>query len=338
VVLATRRDRLRGILPYLAGAVVILAGILIYRGRHQTEPLYRIRLAVPGFQSSALLLLADAKGFLRDERVEATFEFLATGRECLDRVLQGHADLAVAFETPIVHALLAGNNVSIYTEVHSSEKNTAVVARKTRGIETVADLIGKTVAAVPKTNAEFLLDLYLRSHLIDPRKVKVKSVSIAEAVQNLIDEKVDASALWQPYVSQAIAKEPDKFVLFRSSYYSEFSMLAGLRDNIDSQQDSLYAVLRALIRANHYFEHHRKDARALVDKILSEKKFFVSHEAWDQMDIHLGLSATLLTMLNEEAKWYSAQKAPLPNGHLDLKSVLRGRYLTSLAPRLVTYE
>lgn len=53
--------------------------------------------------------------------------------------------------------------MAIAFEVHRSEINAGVVVRKDRGIKSAKDLTGKKIAAIPKTNAEFLLDLYLRS-------------------------------------------------------------------------------------------------------------------------------------------------------------------------------
>ncbi len=311
--------------------------LALWSQRHPA-PQNRIRFAVPGFQSSALVLLAEAKGFFRDERVDPSFEFRATGRDCLDLVLRGQADLAVVFETPTMHALLAGHRLSILTEVHSSEMNTAVVARKDHGINDAGDLLGKKIAVVSKTNAEFLLGLFLRTHLVDINQVQIQKMSIAEAVENLANGNVDAAALWQPYVSQSTAKDPEQFVLLRSSFYSELSMLTGLRDNLESQKETVVAVLRALMRARDFYDNHQREAREIVDRKLTSLGFFISPLAWDQMNIHLGLSSTLLTMLKEEAKWYESQNSLLHLGEPDLKEIMRGDYLSQIEPQLVTYE
>jgi ABC-type nitrate/sulfonate/bicarbonate transport system substrate-binding protein len=321
--------------------VTLVASIsLFYLARKPRPPelLYRIRLSVPGFQSSALVLLAESRGYFRSEGIETSMVFRDTGRDCLDMVVNGKSDLAVVFETPVTHSLLAGNKISVLTEIHRSEKNTAVVVRRDRGINTAGDLVGKTIATIPKTNAEFLLDLYLRSHLVNPKSVNIVERQVDQAVKQVAAGQVDGAALWQPYVSQSMSANPEQFQLLQSSYYSEYSLLAGLRENIDSQQKSIYAVMKALLKARDYFQANKVEAQEQVDKLLSERGFFVSKEAWNQMEIHLGLSATLLTMLNEESKWYSSHQKPSRSINYDVKSVLRGRYLSLLAPELVTYE
>lgn len=330
------RSYKRIVLVFLA-AVVATAVIAYVFSKNRSKPIqFRSHIAVPGFQSSALVILAHAKGFFRDEGVDVSLEYKSTGRDCLALVVKGEADLAVVFETPIVRSLLEGNKIAVLTELHRSEENTAVVARKDRGIKKAEDLIGKTIATIAKTNAEFHLDLFLRSHLIDPAKVKIKQMSIQEAVNAVASGTVDASALWQPYVSQSIHESPANFELLKSSFYSEFSMLAGLQPNLENNKEANAAIMKALLRARDYFESENLEARNLVENILVDNKFFVTPAAWDQMDVHLGLSASLLTMFSIEAEWYRAQ------GHVGgpekIDNVLYSPYLKSLAPQLVTYE
>lgn len=312
-----------------------LLGYLI-SGPHSPPLNYRSHIAIPGSQSSALVILAQEKGFFRAEGIYVTLEYKATARECLALVVAGGADLAVVFETPITRSILEGNNIGVLTELHRSEQNTAIVARKDRGIHEAKHLIGKTIATVSESNAEFHLDLFLRSNMIDARKVKRKPMSISEAVEAVAKGRVDAAALWQPYVSQSVHANPANFVLLKSSFYSEFSMLAGLHENLESQRDANLAILRALLRAQKYFDNKNNEAKILVDGVLAAEGFFVSPAAWDQMDVHLGLSATLLTMFNIEADWYRADNGLSSN--MKMEKTFDGQYLKNLAPDLVTYE
>jgi ABC-type nitrate/sulfonate/bicarbonate transport system substrate-binding protein len=320
-------------------ALGAMAALFLYVSRKSGPaemPRAGVRIAVPVFQSSALVLLADELGYFREEGVDATFEYRATGKLCLDLVLQGKADLAVVYETPVMHAALEGNRLSILTELHRSESNTAVVSRRDRGIQRAADLVGKTVAAVPKTNADFLLRLFLRSNLIDPRAVMIKAMSAADAVSAVRTGNVDAAALWEPYLSQAIAVEPDNYSLLRSPYYSEFSMLVGKRDAIHESQPAPYAVLRALKRAADFYAEDTVKAQRLVDNLLKKQGVFVSAQAWNQIDIHLGISATLLAMLTEEAHSFRSRETLHTNE--EVTALMRGQFLKSLDPQLVTYE
>ncbi len=297
---------------------------------------HRVRLAVPGFQSSALVILAHEQGFFADEGIETSMTFRATGRDCLDMVINDKADFAVVFETPVVHASLAGHELSIFTELHRSDHNTAVLGRKDRGITRPADLIGKTVAVVPRTNAEFLLDLLLRSHLIDPARVTVVKSSIAQVLDDLKSGQIDAAAFWEPYLGQALATDKVAYMRFQSSYYSEFSLLASLRGNPDVTDDALYALMRSLVRAQMFFQKEALQAQSIVDRKLHSLGFFVSSDTWKTLDVNLGLSATLLTMLQEEANWYRNRSEN--SSAVDMRLLLKETYIKAVVPDQVTFQ
>ncbi len=323
---------------YVLPSVCLVFGAWVFFSIYLSEPppLHPVRFAVPGFQSSALVILAEDQGFFADEGIEASLEFKATGRDCLDLVIKQLADYAVVFETPVVHATLAGHGLSILTEMHRSDSNTAVVVRRDRGINLATDLIGKTIAVVPKTNAEYLLDLYLRSHLIDLSAVNLVKMSIGQAVEDLSSGKIDGAALWEPYVGQAMAKDRALFNRLQSSYYSEFSVLVGLQASKRSMDKTSFAVLRGLLRANEFFQEEGPRAHKIVENKLRSLGFFVSEETWETLDINIGLSATLLTMLNEEAHWYRSRNGLTERQ--DMQHLLESRYVKAVASEQVTYE
>lgn len=295
-----------------------------------------LRIVIPGFQSSALVILAQEKGFFREQGLQVDLGFRATGFECLQMVLQGTADLAVAFETPVTHASTAGHQLAVLTEIHHSEANTAILARKGRGAASEPSLVGKKIGFVPKTNAEFLLELYFSSHLLDLKKSTLKQYNIKELVAALKSGEVDAAALWEPYVSKVITENPEDFTLLRTSYYTEFSMVVGLRDTVDLQKNSSEAVIKALLQAQKYYDTDTVEAQSAVEKVLTDHSFLVSPQPWKQMSIQLGLSRTLLAILDEESKW-SQEKIGAKN-QVIMKTTLHGRFLKSLAPDRVTYE
>jgi ABC-type nitrate/sulfonate/bicarbonate transport system substrate-binding protein len=161
-------------------------------------------------------------------------------------------------------------------------------------------------------------------------------MSITDAVAAIKSGKVQAAALWEPYVSTVVTSDPGAFERLRSSFYSEFSVLAALRKSLDEKQEVPYALLRALARASAYFDKNGAEARQTVDTILRGKNVVVSGLAWQNIDIHIGLSATLLTMLNEEARWYHLKQASTVE--TDMRPLMRGSFMKAVAPHRVTYE
>lgn len=334
MILTSRRVRIAfGILIF---ALTLLVFIESSRMSRANPPLYRAHFAIPGFQSSALVILASQLKYFEDEGIQSSREFLLTGRDCLRLVTLGKADFAVVFETPVVHSVIAGNQLAVLTEVHRSDDNTAILVRRDRGVQTAEDLIGRKVATVPKTNAEFHLSLYLRSRLIREALIEISPMSVVDAVEAIVTGQVDAAALWEPYLSRALSANPSQFDKLRSSYYSEFSMLAALSENVDRQPEMMMAVMRALVRARNFYRDQTDTARKLVDRVLTEEGFFVSRRPWENMDIHLGLSATLHTEIVEQTQRYA--KGNYEHGRPNMKPLLRSSFLKEVDPDGVTFE
>jgi ABC-type nitrate/sulfonate/bicarbonate transport system substrate-binding protein len=149
--------------------------------------------------------------------------------------------------------------------------------------------------------------------------------------------KIDAAGLWEPFLSQLMASGgPEVFGRYETSFYSEFSVLSGYYDYVSQNQKVMLQVLRAIDRAHEFYLKNAPEAQAAVDGNLSEHNAPIRPETWSEIDLHLGLSATLLTMLNEEAKWYQNQdKSSSP---IDAKSALRGDLLRQVSAKTVTFE
>lgn len=318
----------------LASAGIILIGVK--NKPLSSQPRVEVRFATPLLQSSALVFLAEQLGYFRDEGLAVGLEFRSTGRDCLALVTSGQADFAVVFETPIVHSVIEGHQIDILTELHRSERNTAVIARRDRGIQTAEDLVGKKVAIVPKTNAEFLLNLVLSARLIDSRSVTLLPMSVSEALEAVHNGTADAAALWEPHLSRALAEGPKEFNVLRTSFYSEFSTVSALHQRMQNRPDLAFSVLRALKRAEFFYEANAREAQAIVDRFLSKHGGYVSKDPWQHIDIHLGLSATLLAMLREEARWAGASIGATRSP--DMRLLLLNPYLEAVFPSRVTFR
>jgi len=322
-------------LKFAAAITLALAAIALAWAPTRRGPLKEISLCTPGFQSSALVLLAAEKSYFDQEGLKVNLQFRDTGRDCLALLLGGKVDFAVSFETPVVHATLQGHRLAVLTELHRSEENTAIIFRKDRRIRTGRDLIGKRIGVLPNTTGEFLVELFLRSHMIDQSRVKIRSFTQDELVTALKKGQVDAAGLWEPLITNLRTESPAIFGKFGFSFYTEFSTVVGVRSRLEEQPELGRALLKALALSHWEYRRDTKGSQALVDEFLKEKGYAVYPENWDRVHVHLGLSATLLTMLNEEANWYQSRNK---GERLDLSVLLEGRLLREIAPTLVTYQ
>ena len=106
----TRRRALLG-----AGAATLLGALhaCTRRGAAPEEWKASLRIAVPLVPHAGLIHIASARGFFHDRGLEMTLLPQSYGKAALAEHLQGHADLAVAADVPVVVEVLKGAPLSI---------------------------------------------------------------------------------------------------------------------------------------------------------------------------------------------------------------------------------
>lgn len=122
----------------------------------------------------------------------------------LQAVTGGSADYGFGGSTtPALAAIIAGSPL-VFTQFAIYEpRTTAIIAKDDSGINTVEDLVGKSVAVNRSGLGEFLLIAALEKHKIDRSKVKFVYLNPPDAAPALASGKVDAWSMWSPSVDIA---------------------------------------------------------------------------------------------------------------------------------------
>ena len=101
----SRRSRARAVAVTVIAIVAALAlGYAASRGLDSgpVAPVEKLSIALPGVPHVALLYIAAAKGYFTDEGLDVTIMPVIYGREALDLLARGKADLASTSEVPFV--------------------------------------------------------------------------------------------------------------------------------------------------------------------------------------------------------------------------------------------
>lgn len=122
----------------------------------------------------------------------------------MQAVTGGTADYAFGGSTtPALAAILAGSPL-VFTQFFIYEpRTTAVIAKKSSGINTVEDLVGKSVAVNRSGLGEFLVVAALEKHNIDRSQVNFIYLNPPDAAPALAANQVDAWSMWSPGVDIA---------------------------------------------------------------------------------------------------------------------------------------
>ena len=154
----------------VSGAVVI---ILLFSGVNLWNPAWNtlafsgpretLSLGTVLIRRSALVLIADAKGYFADEGLDLALKFYDSGLLAVNDMLAGKLDLSTAAPLVVVNKNQDDNhpNLKIVAEVGKSE-DIRIVGRKDHGLINPSDLAGKRVGVMSGTEPVFYLNVFSR--------------------------------------------------------------------------------------------------------------------------------------------------------------------------------
>lgn len=315
--------------------VAALIALAVVAGCGERRP-PRARLVVASVRqpATALLFHAIASGCLAAEGLELEERPFELGRDALALLRAGGADVAVAFETPLLQAAYADDRLRALTALHTSTRNTRLVVRAERGIRGFGDLAGRRVGHARGTNAEFFADLVLRLGGVPRDRVELVNAAPAGSVEALVAGTLDAAVLSDPPAQEAERRLGRGALVFRTDLYVEVSLLVTREDVLATRAPALRALLRGLACAEARARADRDGARALVRDRFQEEGDAALAAALSRVDWALGLDNVLVDVLRRERDALTASGA-LQGTPPDLHRLLAPALLEEVSPESV---
>ncbi|WP_235538187.1 ABC transporter substrate-binding protein [Sphingomonas sp. Root720] len=235
----------------------------------------------------------------------------------------GAADLATHAETQALRYSVAHPDIRIILTV--TEGFYRIVARRSAGIASVADLKGKRIAALQTTSSGYFLARMLASAGLGPDDVEVVRISpIEEMAKALAERKVDAVAIWEPHADNAArALGADAIELSGAGLYREMfnlnSTAAALAD--PAKRARIVGFVRAVIAAAAAIEADPRAAQALVAGTGGFTPDEVTR-SWPHLAFPASLPSDLIDILAEEEKWLAVQERRPPRSRAELAKLI----------------
>src|SRR6056297_157563 len=155
------------------------------KGEVSVDGRARMKVAIPRQPISATYYIAASQGFFAAERLDVEIIETATGKEALQRVMSGEADLASTAETPVVHAVVNGEHLAVLATTATTRGALEIVARSDRGIREASDLAGRRVGVALGTNVEFFLDIFLTLHHVNRERMEIVDTDAADMLRGM---------------------------------------------------------------------------------------------------------------------------------------------------------
>ncbi|MER7763176.1 NrtA/SsuA/CpmA family ABC transporter substrate-binding protein [Streptomyces sp. NPDC097619] len=293
-----------------------------------------VTLAGSDHLGGAPVYLAEERGLWSAQGIEATVTTQPTGRDALNAVLGGQAQLGVVGDLPTVTAALGGREIRVVAEL-SRFSDWRLLTRADRGITGFAELRGRRIGVPRGTNVEYALSRMLASGRLTAADTTVVNLAPNQVPAALARGDIDAGVTFPSFYEAARTALGGRYaeLPFRG-YTARTLLVAGPKATADTTE----AVLRALVEARRGITADPAAARAAV---VTQSKGALQAGYVDAFQPRytytVGLSEELLTHLEQEARWAKAtQGLPGPADRSTLLRRLDPGPLKAVSPTAVT--
>lgn len=311
------------------------AGWLLKSPAMPQLPVTKVTIAVPKVINSATMIVASAQGLFRKAGVEVISKPFPLGKDALKSVIEGETDLAVVADTPLMFALLGGNELVIVAGISQSRRSLAIVTRNDRGIDRIDDLSGKTVGLSVGTNLTYFLDMILQNHGVPSDNVELVDLNTEEVISAFKTGRVDAAVVFQPNLGRLTAELGDRIkVFYGEDVYSFRFMLTGKASYVDSHTQEIRRILSALVAAEQSIRNHPTRASIAVGNAVGADATLMS-KVFDPGDYVVSLDQSMLLALDDQSRWAMQRGLVNPGPVPNYLSIVRYQHLEAVLPSAV---
>jgi len=259
---------------------------------------------------SALILIADTRGYFADQGLDVSLKFYDTGLLAVNDMLAGKLDLSTAAPLVVVTKNRDENNpkLKIVTEVGKSE-DIRIIGRKDHGLMNPSDLAGKKVGVARGTEPEFYLSLFSVFHRVPFESITRVNLASDEQLSSLEKGDVDAIIIWEPIASKAAQMLGSNAVVWAGQgRLASGWMLLATPDIISKRPEAIKRLLAGLLSAEKFISEHEGEAKNIVARRLNVQNLGPD---WDKNDYKIGLSRQFLSAMELRARWLGKDEPEL---------------------------
>jgi sulfonate transport system substrate-binding protein len=156
----------------------------------------------------APIFVAKEKGWLQDDLakygVTVQWSSFLSGPPMNEAFAAGQLDIGFLGDTAAIIPKSAGQDLRIISSVVTAPTALAIVVPKDSPITSPKELKGKKVATVKGSYGHHLLALVLQNNGLTTNDIQFINMPQGDAVTALANHDIDAAAIWEPVLSQAL--------------------------------------------------------------------------------------------------------------------------------------
>jgi ABC-type nitrate/sulfonate/bicarbonate transport system substrate-binding protein len=317
----------------LAGFVAWSQSALLGTGPDQIDSLV---VAYSPYEAGTLLWIAKDQHFFEKNGLHLTLKKYDSGAASLDGVENGEADITVGIsEFPLIRKAFLNASIRAIGNIDKGEFIYLIASKERVG--NISNLEGKRVGTAMGTIAEFHLGRFLTLHGMTIRDITLVDTKTPEEWVNAVaDGDIDAVSTAQPYADAARERLGDDAVVWPvQSSQSVFSLIVTTDDWIAKHPDVAVRLLRSFADAEEYLTTHPAESKAIVQEELNLDAGYMDM-VWEQNQFSLTLDQSLITAMEDEARWMIRNNLTNATTIPDFRKYLYVDGLDTVKPRSVS--
>jgi ABC-type nitrate/sulfonate/bicarbonate transport system substrate-binding protein len=286
---------------------------------------------------SGVTIIAKEKGYFDKHGIEITVSGFTSGKQCLNAVLGGAAQIATTAESPTTAAAMSKQPIAFLARIEYSDLKTLTL--KSAGIKTLANLKGKRIAFTAGTGSEVYTGALLKKAGLTKNDVKLTNLRPQDMLPALSAGDIDAYDTWEPHVSNGIKAMGGKVAeLDTAGIYSETFNIVVMQDYLKANPKLIKAFLSAMLDAEAWMKANPEEAITVVSKVAGMKRDTLAG-LWKEFVYHVVLDKKQLDILTAHSAWRLESGNHPPGAVMpDFAKVIFPDPLRSVAPDRVTLQ
>jgi NitT/TauT family transport system substrate-binding protein len=284
----------------IIGILMILSGFLSCGSNSETA--VSVSIGTTTSEVNSLILIAIDQGYFNNNGLNMEHEIYSSGVAALDGMFNGEIDMATGSEFAFAGDVLSGKNVTAIAAISRSSIE-YLVGRVDRGINTLADLKGKTVGVPLGSRPEFALDRFLYFSGIETSEVNLVNVPVNLSVKALVGGQVDAVAAWQPYIDRIKEQMGDEVVTWDvQEDQPSYTLLMCSEEYTAANPDTIVRFLKSLVQAENFIKDNPEDTGLIIRERLNYDNEYME-SIWPDYRFSVTLDQTLVVAMEDQARW-----------------------------------
>ena len=320
-------------LKAIAVAAALAAGLQAAAVQAAT---YKATLAQNMSPISGVTIVAKEKGFFEKNGLDISVSGFTSGKQCLNAVLGGAAEIATTAEAPTTAAAMSKQSIAFLARMEYSDLKTLTAAGS--GIKTMADLKGKKVAFTAGTGSEVYTVALLKKAGLTKDDVKLTNLRPQDMLPALAAGDIDAYNTWEPHITNGMKTLGSKVTeLDTKGVYAETFNIVVMKEYLKDNPDLIKAFLTSLLEAEAWMKANKEDAITVVAKVAGMKREDLA-PIWKDYIYNVVLDQKQLDVLTAHAAWRLESGNHPPGATMPdfVKDVIVPGPLKSIAPDRVT--